>query len=202
MLSYLLFVARVRLIHTFSDLPDNASPRVAFGPRGEALISTRHPTLDDLSTWHLSLYRFQDTAGEKYNLTAETTGVRGRWKAVTDRNIYVQNKTNDLTCQLDGNDLSTRTTLHHEGLLRGCVHSGALVYGVERSERDWIINVHDPTGVVTLQPPSPRKWLAALSACQAGPYLVVTERVTRSLDVFTLTGNSHHFVSHAHDCYW
>ena len=189
MLSCLWFAARVQLIHTFRDLPDDASPFVAFGPRGEALVVNRR---------HLSLYRLEDT---EYRRTAERDR-GGHFKAVTDRNIYVQNDTNDPTYQLNASDPSTITTLHHEGMLRGCVHPRSLVYAVQRSGYDdCIIHVHEETGVVILQPPEPRTWYSLLSACKAGPFIIVTECIKQSLDVFTLSGNIHHFASHAHDCY-
>ena len=178
-------------MHTFSDLPHDTSLRVEFGPCGEAL-------LDDRSTWHLSLYRFQHTAGEKYSLTGQSqipTGVG--WscrKAVTDTNIYIQQDTNDPTYQLHATYLHTITALHHEGMLLGCVHPEALIYGVKRSEDDWIMKVHFPTGVVTLQPPEPRGWDEQLSACRAGQHIIVTEDISQSLDVFTVTGNIQHFV--------
>ena len=194
-LSYLWFAARVRLIHAFRDIPDKASHLVAFGPRGEALVES----LDYLSHRgrnDLSLYRLEDTGG-KYRRTVErkiAKGVgMGCQKAVTDRNIYFQININGPTFQLDASDMSTITTLHHEGDLHGCVHPEALVYGVERSE-EWIMYVHDETGVVTLQPPKPRRWNKNLSACRAGQHIIVVETTSRSLDVFTATGNIQHFV--------
>ena len=110
-------------------------------------------------------------------------------KAVTNRNIFVQdNSYSDPTYQLDATTLSTITTLHHEGHLRGCIHPEALVYGVRRSKHDWMIHLYEGKRVVSLQPRSPQRWDLFLSACRAGPYLAVIETETRSLDIFTLSG--------------
>ena len=182
------------------DLPDDTSYLVAFGPRGEAIVSGRRLSPWNRSVRHLSLYRLQHTAGEtEYRRIAERKMPPGGggdcWMAVTDRNIYTQNYINDLTYQLDATDLSIITTLHHKGRLLGCVHPEALVYGVKRSVDDWIIHLYDGTRVVTLQPPESRRWKSnTLSACRAGQHIIVVEYISRSLDVFTATGNIQHFV--------
>ena len=177
-------------IHTFTELPHDALYGAAFGPRGEVLLN------DDNY-----LYRYQYRSEQQYSFTGKNQLPPGFgrhcMKAITDSSIYIHHKINQPTYQLT-TDLSTVTTLHHEGQLRGCVHPESLVYGVEKSEDDCIIQLHGESSEVSLRPPESRRWGRSLSAIRVGQYFVVIS-FGATMDVFTHTGNIHCFVLHTHD---
>ena len=143
---------------------------------------------------HIYLYQF-DGMEMKYKHAIKTRLPDGItdycYKAVSETAIFLQHDCDEPTHRLHKTDLHHMGNLHHKSDLRGIVHPGTLVYGQKRGDEDWIIILHEPGAEMILQPPDGRKWKGALSVCTAGTkYVVVVERHTKTMDIFSPSGNT------------
>ena len=158
-----------------------ASRLVAFGENGEVVLTVDH---------HIYLYQH---GGMKYSLAKKTYLPDGvGWdcfKAISNTTIFLQAHEYAPTHQLSSRDLHHMGSLDHKGKLLGLLYPSTLVYGQERSHKDWIIILHHADGEMILQPPRGRSWDWGLSVCRAGQYIVVVETWTQSIDAFSTGGN-------------
>ena len=106
---------------------------------------------------------------------------------MTDDAVYMQDEDDEPTFKLLIQKPHEQTRLHHQGELLGAIDN-ALVYGVKRDYEDYIIKVHHTAGLMTLMPSSGHKWDWYLSVCKTKNNIVVVERCTKCLDVFTQYG--------------
>eukprot|EP00923_Selenidium_pygospionis_P036301 GHVN01063695.1.p1 GENE.GHVN01063695.1~~GHVN01063695.1.p1 ORF type:complete len:371 (+),score=31.98 GHVN01063695.1:142-1254(+) len=175
-----------------SNMPAEIHWIVSFGRCGQVVVADKS---------HISLYRHTASTSsssstpsasssshilaEKIPLPYDAPG-RCR-KAVTGDAIYVQKYDDAPTHQISITKPHKQNILHHSGELRGAINE-ALVYGVERSDDDFIIHIHRASGEVILMPPSGYKRGAWLSVCSTGRFYAVTENGHGRLDVFSSTG--------------
>ena len=164
-------------------LTHEASWRVAFGERGEVVLD---------GGGDIYLYEHD---GVEYSFARKTQmpdDVVG-WpcnKAVSDTTIFIQNRAGDSpTHQLHIKDLHHMGRLDHKGELCGMIYPSTLVYCQKRGSADYTITIHQPNEEMILQPPHGRKCYGSLSVCRAGECIVVVERNTQTMDVFSLSGN-------------
>ena len=110
-------------------------------------------------------------------------------KVVSSTGVFLQNP-GDITHHLSTTDLHPIGELHHNGRLRGVLYPSSLMYIHKRAQDDFIIILHNqPDGEMILQPPHGHKWDYGLSVCKCEEYVIVVERFTKSMDVFSTRGN-------------
>ena len=110
-------------------------------------------------------------------------------KAVSNTSVFLQQYEDHPTHELHLTDLHHVNTLHHKGMLRGLLHPSTLIYRLKRADDDYTITLLQPDGDIILQPPPGRKWDWGLSVCCSGAFIIVVSSTTRSMDVFSQSGN-------------
>ena len=162
-------------------LADGASSYVAFGDHGTVAL-----TDDD----HIHLYQHD---GVKYCFVGKKPLPDDVgwdcYKAISVTTIFLQQNGDAPTYQYRCRDLHQLDKLDHEGHLCGVVYPNTLVYAQRRGDEDWILTLHLADGEMILQPHGGDKWDWGLSVCAALEHILVVETKTKSMNVFTLSGN-------------